>query len=55
LTDDVVTDHLRGLITVGLYPLMGGDTCRLLACDFDGPGWIETKTIWPLFSFGDRT
>jgi superfamily II DNA or RNA helicase len=47
LTDDVVTGHLRGLITVGLYPLMSGDTCRLLACDFDGPGWeLDARAYW---------
>ena len=39
LTDDVVAAHLRGGITVGIYPLMGGDTCKLLACDFDGGSW----------------
>jgi superfamily II DNA or RNA helicase len=37
LTDDVITAHLMGDIHAGLYPLMAGDTCRLLACDFDGP------------------
>ena len=37
LTDDVVTAHLTGEIHAGLYPLMAGDTCCLLACDFDGP------------------
>jgi hypothetical protein len=36
LTDDVITAHLTGDIHAGLYPLMAGDTCRLLACDFDG-------------------
>jgi hypothetical protein len=47
LSDDVVIDHLRGLITVGLYPLMGGDTCRLLACDFDGAGWeLDARAYW---------
>ncbi len=47
LTDDVMTDHLRGLITVGLHPLMGGDTCRLLECDFDGPGWeLDARAYW---------
>ena len=39
LTDDVVGDHLAGRSHVGLYPLLRDDTCRLLACDFDGPGW----------------
>jgi superfamily II DNA or RNA helicase len=39
LTDEVVAAHLRGRSTVGLYPLMRGDVCRLLACDLDGHGW----------------
>jgi len=37
LTDEIITAHLAGTIHAGLYPLMNGDTCRLLACDFDGP------------------
>ena len=40
LTDGVLTEHLAGRSHVGLYPLMGGDVCRLLACDFDGSGWL---------------
>jgi hypothetical protein len=39
-TDDVIAEHLSGGIHAGLYPLLRGDTCRLLACDFDGPGSI---------------
>jgi len=39
LTDEVVVDHLGGAIDLGLYPLLRDDTCRLLACDFDGAGW----------------
>ena len=39
LSDEVVADHLVGRISVGLYPLLGDDTCCLLACDFDGAGW----------------
>ncbi|HEX9545879.1 MAG TPA: hypothetical protein VF942_00995 [Acidimicrobiales bacterium] len=39
LTDHVTIDHLSGKITAGLYPLMAGDACRLLACDLDGAGW----------------
>lgn len=37
LTDEVLTAHLTGDLHAGLYPLLQGDTCRLLACDFDGP------------------
>ncbi len=36
LTDNVITAHLAGSIHAGLYPLMAGDTCQVLACDFDG-------------------
>jgi superfamily II DNA or RNA helicase len=39
LTADVVGSHLLGEVHVGLYPLLRGDNCRLLACDFDGSGW----------------
>lgn len=40
LTRDVVQRHLAGEIHAGLYPLLRNDACRLLACDFDGPGWV---------------
>ena len=39
LTDEVIERHLAGEIHLGLYPLVRGDRCRLLVCDFDGPGW----------------
>ena len=39
LTDDVFAAHLRGDITIGIYPLLHGDTCSLLACDFDDGSW----------------
>jgi hypothetical protein len=39
LTDEVIEAHLSGRIHVGLYPLLPNDSCRLLACDFDGPTW----------------
>jgi superfamily II DNA or RNA helicase len=39
LTGEVVAHHLAGKAHAGLYPLLRGDACRLLACDFDGPGW----------------
>jgi hypothetical protein len=34
-TDEVAERHLAGQIHAGLYPLLRGDTCRLLVCDFD--------------------
>ena len=39
LNDNVIERHLAGELHAGLYPLLPGDRCRLLACDFDGPGW----------------
>ena len=39
LTDEVFASHLRGEATIGIYPLLRGDRCTLLACDFDGAGW----------------
>jgi superfamily II DNA or RNA helicase len=39
LGDGVIEAHLTGQAHVGLYPLLRGDTCWLLACDFDGPTW----------------
>jgi hypothetical protein len=39
MTDTVTADHLAGKIAAGLYPLLSDDSCHLLVCDFDGPGW----------------
>ena len=39
MTSGVIADHLAGKVHAGLYPLLGDDTCRLVVCDFDGPGW----------------
>lgn len=39
LTDEVIAAHLQGRDTIGLYPLLTDDTCRLLACDFDKATW----------------
>lgn len=35
LTDDVVLKHLKGEMTIGIYPLLPGDLCNFLAIDFD--------------------
>ncbi len=35
LTDTVIRKHLKGEITVGIYPLLQGDLCNFLAIDFD--------------------
>lgn len=35
LTDEIILKHLKGEITIGIYPLLPGDTCNFLAIDFD--------------------
>ncbi len=40
LTDEVFAAHLQGRATIGIYPLLRGDTCTLLACDFDKGTWV---------------
>jgi superfamily II DNA or RNA helicase len=37
LTDEVLAAHLRGETAIGVFPLLEGDVCYFLACDFDGP------------------
>jgi len=41
LTDEVIKDHLLGIQTVGLYPLLSDDTCWFVAIDFDKSTWKE--------------
>ncbi len=41
LTDAVIYDHLAGEHTIGVYPLLEGDTCRFLAVDFDEAEWRD--------------
>ena len=40
LTDEVFAAHLTGRATVSIYPLLHGDSCTLLACDFDKGSWL---------------
>jgi len=39
LDDEVISSHLAGRVTAGVYPLIDGDKCRFLACDFDKGSW----------------
>jgi superfamily II DNA or RNA helicase len=41
LADAVIYDHLAGEHTVGVYPLLGDDTCHFLAVDFDEAEWRD--------------
>lgn len=40
LDDEIVKSHLAGAAHLGLYPLVEGDTCRFVACDFDRETWL---------------
>lgn len=48
LTAEVIEQHLRrdNSTHVGLYPLCSDDTCRLLACDFDGDDFKQAATAY---------
>ena len=35
----MIQDHLEGVKTVGIFPLLKDHTCWFLACDFDGESW----------------
>jgi hypothetical protein len=39
--DRVVVDHLQGRHVVGVYPMLGDETCWFLAGDFDKASWQE--------------
>jgi superfamily II DNA or RNA helicase len=41
VTDEVIRQHLIGKKTIGIYPLLGDETCWLLAADFDQKTWQE--------------
>jgi len=39
LTDDVAEKHLKGMHTIGVYPLLTDESCWFLAADFDKKSW----------------
>ncbi len=52
LDDAALERHLRGVgdgprdFHVGLYPMLPGDRCRLLACDFDDGDWRSDASAY---------
>ncbi len=44
LTEQIVEDHLRGKVIVGIYPLCVDETCHFLVMDFDDEGWQRDVT-----------
>lgn len=41
LSEHEVRRHLEGHQTIGIYPLLGDETCHLVAIDLDGPSWRQ--------------
>ncbi len=41
LTAKVISDHLSGKITAGVYPMLLDEKCNFLACDFDESKWQD--------------
>lgn len=41
LTDEVIHEHLKGDITIGIYPMFEDETCYFLAVDFDKQNWQD--------------
>ncbi len=48
VTDRVISDHLSGRHTAGVYPLLEDETCWFLALDFDKADWETDVAV-----FGD--
>ena len=46
LTEDIIRKHLRGEITIGIYPLLLGDLCNFLAIDFDKKTYEKDVTAF---------
>jgi superfamily II DNA or RNA helicase len=46
MTDAVIENHLLGKETIGVYPLLGDETCWFLAVDFDKKAWQEDSSAF---------
>lgn len=40
ITDEAIEAHLRGRLTLGVYPVLADDACWFLAADFDSEAWM---------------
>jgi len=41
LSADAIEKHLKGQLTIGVYPMFPDETCRFLAFDFDGKDYSQ--------------
>jgi len=46
VNDRVIFEHLSGIQTIGVYPLLPDDTCWFLAADFDKKSWQKDVLIF---------
>jgi len=46
ITDSLIDGHLRGRHTVGVYPMLAGESCWFLAADFDKTTWREDAAAY---------
>ncbi len=44
LSDEIISEHLKGRIIVGIYPLLEDESCWFLAIDFDKKDWMTDVT-----------
>ncbi|MGA9176297.1 MAG: DEAD/DEAH box helicase family protein [Desulfobacterales bacterium] len=45
MDEDVIENHLRGNIVVGIYPMLPDETCCFLAMDFDETDWQKDISV----------
>ena len=45
LDEDVIENHLRGNVVVGIYPMLQDETCWFLAMDFDEADWQSDISV----------
>ncbi|MCY3565547.1 MAG: DEAD/DEAH box helicase family protein [Gammaproteobacteria bacterium] len=41
ISDEAIEAHLRGRLTLGVYPVLPDDACLFLAADFDSETWTD--------------
>lgn len=45
LDENAIEDHLKGKLTIGIYPMLPDETCNFLAIDFDEDGWQKDISV----------
>ncbi len=45
LDQKIIEEHLRGTISIGIYPMHTDETCNFLVIDFDDEGWQRDITV----------